>query len=115
MFTSKVGKTVYFDVDNTLLEWKSCSKDDQHAIKMSNDNNFTFYKKPINANIDALIEHANAGHIVIVWSKGGVEWATDVVRALKLENHVDIVLSKPDWYYDDMDAICWLPERQFKT
>lgn len=115
MFISKVGKTVYFDCDDTLLEWQSCNKDDQRAIKMSNENNFTFYKKTIDANIEALKEHANAGHIVVVWSKGGVAWAANIVKTLGLEDYVDVVLSKPDWYYDDMDAQYWLPERQFKT
>lgn len=113
MFTSKPGRTVYFDVDDTLLEWKSCDERDKNAVEVRN-NGHIFHKKAISANIEGLKDHSYAGHVVIVWSKGGVEWATSVVRSLGLEKYVDIILTKPDWYYDDMEAEHWLPERQFK-
>lgn len=113
MFTCKAGRTVYFDCDDTILEWKSCNKTDDNAIKVRN-NGHTFYKRAIRANIEALKDHSYAGHVVIVWSAGGAEWATNVVIALGLEKYVDVVLTKPDWYYDDKGAEHWLPERQFK-
>ncbi len=114
MFTCKAGRTTYFDVDDTLLEWQSCGENDEDAVKVSN-NGHIFYKKAIYPNINALKDHSRAGHIVIVWSAGGVEWATAVVEALEIEKYVDVVLTKPDWYYDDKEADHWLPERQFKA
>ena len=114
MFTCKAGRTTYFDVDDTLLKWESCEKHEQNAIEVSN-NGHVFYKKAIVANVNALKDHSRAGHIVVVWSAGGVEWATAVVLSLGLESFVDVILTKPDWYYDDQDATHWLPERQFKT
>lgn len=113
MFTCKSGRTTYFDVDDTLLEWKSCDEHTKDAVKVRN-NGHVFYKRAILANINALKDHSRAGHIVIVWSAGGVEWATAVVEALQLKDFVDVILTKPDWYYDDKDASHWLPERQFK-
>ncbi len=113
MFTCKAGRTAYFDVDDTLMEWQTCSKHDENAVQVRN-NGHIFYKKAIWPNIEGLKDHAHAGHIVIVWSKGGVEWATAVITALRLEHYVDIVLTKPDWYYDDQPASSWFPERQFK-
>lgn len=113
MFTCKAGRTSYFDCDDTLLEWESCSKHDENAVQVRN-NGHIFYKRAIHPNINALKDHSHAGHIVIVWSAGGVEWATSVIRALKLEDYVDVILTKPDWYYDDKGAEHWLPERQFK-
>ena len=113
MFIGKPGRTAYFDVDDTLLEWVSCNEHDVNAVEVNN-NGHIFYKKAIIANINGLREHSHAGHVVIVWSKGGVEWATNVIKALNLEAYVDVILTKPDWYYDDMPAEHWLPERQFK-
>ncbi|MHA1676319.1 MAG: hypothetical protein ACTSU6_03995 [Candidatus Njordarchaeales archaeon] len=113
MFVSRAGRTVYFDLDDTLLEWYSCDKDDILAVEVVN-NGHTFYKRAITANIESLKEHSHAGHIVVIWSKGGVEWANTAIMALNLEDYIDIVLTKPDWYYDDIDVAHWLPERQFK-
>ena len=114
MFTCKPGRVTYFDVDGTLLEWPICEENDEGAVKVEN-NGHIFYKKAIPANVAALIEHSYAGHVIVVWSKGGVEWATTVVKALNLEDNVDIILTKPDWFYDDEDPEHWLPERQFRT
>lgn len=41
------------------------------------------------------------GHVIVVWSQGGVDWAKTVVRELKLEPYVDFILAKPSWYADD--------------
>jgi len=113
MLTIKAGRTAYFDVDDTLLKWESCSKHENNAVKVIN-NGHTFYKQAIYPNVEALKDHSQAGHVVVVWSAGGVEWAESVIHALRLEKYVDIVLTKPDWYYDDKEADHWLPERQFK-
>ena len=113
MFSCRSGRTAYFDVDDTLLEWQSCNKSDENAVKVVN-NGHIFYKKAIWANIKALKDHSHAGHIVIVWSKGGVDWANAVIHALSLEKYVDVALTKPDWYYDDQEATHWMPEVQFK-
>jgi len=112
MFTCKAGKTVYFDVDDTLLEWKTCSKHDENAVQVRS-NGHIFWKKAIYSNISGLIDHSHAGHVVVIWSQGGVEWATCVIEALNIEKYVDVVLTKPDWIYDDKDAEHWMPERQF--
>jgi len=112
MHVCRSGQIVYFDIDDTLLEWKSCEEHDPGAVKVEN-NGHIFYKKQIKGNLDSLKEHAHAGHVVVVWSQGGSDWAASVVKALGIEKYVDVILTKPDWYYDDKDAEHWLPERQF--
>ena len=114
MQTFKERKTVYFDVDDTLLEWDTCRKNDPDAVKIEN-NGHVFYKKAIQPNIKNLKSHFLAGHLVVVWSAGGAAWAETVVKALKLQKYVNIILTKPDYYYDDKDATEWFPkERQFR-
>lgn len=114
MITFKERKTVYFDCDDTLLEWKTCNETTTGAIKIEN-NGHEFYKKVIFENVEALIDHSMAGHVIVVWSAGGSTWAETIVKALGIENYVDVVLNKPDFYYDDKDPSHWLPERQFKA
>lgn len=64
-------------------------------------------------NIQALLNHKARGHLVIVWSDGGWEWARDVVEWLGIENYVDLCMSKPKWYIDDKDANDWAMERYY--
>jgi phosphoserine phosphatase len=115
MVTFKERKTVYFDVDDTLLEWKSCRKNAKNAVRIEN-NGHVFYKRAIVPNVEGLKAHSLAGHLVVIWSAGGSSWAETVVRALKLQKYVNVILTKPDYYYDDKEVSHWFPaEAQFKT
>lgn len=78
------------DVDETLVKWHGTSY------------------IPMKKNIESLIRHANRGHMVIVWSKGGWEWAARVVRELGLESYVTMVMDKPWFYLDDKPADTWM-------
>lgn len=86
--------TVYFDVDETLVMW------------VENENRFV----PNEKHILALKRHHLRGHTVVVWSAGGSTWAQGVVEGLGIEEHVDYVLSKPHWYYDDLTVDKFMPE-----
>lgn len=58
--------------------------------------------------IEKLKEHKARGQHVVVWSAGGWEWAEAVVKALGLEEFVDDVEPKGQWWWDDLpkDKIC---------
>ena len=115
MKTFEERKTVFFDVDDTLCEWYPCSEGEKDATYF-NVNGHEFYKKAIMPNINGLKAHHRAGHLVVVWSAGGSNHAANVIRALGIEDYVDVILTKPDYYYDDKPAIEWMPEEaQFKT
>lgn len=60
-----------------------------------------------------LREEHHRGSCVVVWSRGGCEWARNVIRALGLENQVDYVMSKPLAYFDDKPIQEWLPYRVY--
>lgn len=60
-----------------------------------------------------LKESAARGAYVIVWSRGGYQWASDVIKALGLTAEVNLVLSKPLVYFDDLAVESWLPHRVF--
>lgn len=50
---------------------------------------------------------------MVVWSAGGWDWAEAVVKTLKLENFVDLVISKPTWTYDDLQPSEFIPKPQW--
>lgn len=106
------NRSTYFDVDDTLMEWKQCDPSDINACKIEN-NGYIFYKRPIQCHIDELRNQKMAGNTVVVWSAGGARWAEAVIKALKLEQYVDVVLTKPDFYYDDKDVSYWFPNKRY--
>lgn len=106
------NRTVYFDVDDTLIEWRLCGEKDAGAVRIEKDGH-VFYKKVIQDHVDELKNQKMTGNTVVVWSAGGGEWAATVVRALDLEKYVDVCLTKPDFYYDDKDVSDWFPKKRF--
>lgn len=58
-------------------------------------------------------EEAHRGATIFVWSRGGYEWADNVIVALGLEAVVDYVMTKPKAYFDDTSVDKWLNDRVF--
>ncbi len=69
---------------------------------------------PHRYHIEQLIKHKMRGHTIIVWSAGGYDWAAAVIKALKLETHVDLVISKPIWVYDDLPPNEFIPKPSWR-
>lgn len=102
-----------FDVDDTLV----VHKEDLRGLKT------VWVKDPacneevklgINmAMVKVLKEEKYRGSTIIVWSRGGWEWAKNVVEALGLQDSVDYVLTKPDTVYDDKPVTEWLTQRVY--
>lgn len=58
-------------------------------------------------------EEAHRGSYVIVWSRGGYEWANNVIDALCLHPSVHQIMSKPIAYFDDKPIDEWLKYRVY--
>jgi len=108
MYKAPDKYTVYFDVDDTLVLWYKPESEelysslDEGAIQL--DNYGEVWVMPHWKHIQRLKEFDARNHTIVVWSQGGSDWAAKVVKALKLERHVDAILSKPHKYYDDLDC-----------
>lgn len=106
-------KTIYCDVDNTLVFAKSEFPEYSHlpAVEIGNR---TFYVNM--AMVEKLKDFVARGHIVHIWSAGGKDWAIQVYSALfdefKLYG-IGECLSKPDWIFDDLQPSMWMPEAEF--
>lgn len=104
---------VCVDVDDTLVTWSECDDSDPPhpecvAVEVEHDGRTACYWS-FPFNIQSLKTHHQKGHNIIVWSGSGREWAESVVRALKLEDFVDLVMCKPRWLLDDMKPGEFMP------
>lgn len=132
----KCNQPVYFDVDDTLLLWHIAPAGDPRAIEIkvpigrqkraaedagwlpeeiepTSRGEWSEFLIPHKVHVQAVKNHHLRGQTVIVWSAGGWEWALAAVRALGLEDYVDLVLEKPRWAYDDLPPNEYMPKSQW--
>lgn len=108
----------YFDVDDTLIfaedDISSLTREDLlEMATISMPNGFDTKVRVHSKQVERLKMHKKWGNGVIVWSKSGYRWAEAVVRALNLEEYVDVVLSKPTYYYDDKKCEQFMGEHRY--
>lgn len=93
-----------YDVDDTLVMWEANHTqpgEGKIAIVDPNDNQ-TVYLKPHKKHIKILKDLKSRGYYITVWSAGGYGWAEAVVKTLGIEEHVDVVMTKPIKFFDDL-------------
>jgi hypothetical protein len=105
----RCNQPTYFDVDDTLVKWGYAGLPVEGSIAIECEG-FVQHLVPHKKHIDQLKAHKARGHTIVVWSQGGDKWAEAVVKALNLEEYVDLVIEKPQWYYDDLPASAFMPK-----
>jgi len=115
--TQQGKRIIYYDVDDTLVMWDKAS--DPKAIEIEAPNRVfggqvTYKLLPHARHISHLKANSRTGNIVVVWSAGGNKWAEAVIKKLELEPFVDVVLTKPDEYVDDLDCYDFMGARTYK-
>lgn len=104
---------ICIDVDDTLVSWARLEDlpEETHVLQTVEveleDEKAIYQVFP--ENVASLKTHHQKGHTIVVWSGSGVDWARAVVKALKLEDHVDLVMCKPRWLLDDMAPAEFMP------
>lgn len=121
-------QTTFYDVDDTLVMWDGTPEQlAKYGVEFECPGSHTIidgeivptpsWKStllPHAYHIEQLIKHKMRGHTNIVWSAGGYDWAEAVIRTLKLEQYVDLVISKPIWCYDDLQPNEFIPKPKWK-
>lgn len=103
---------VCYDCDDTLVMW-SLDPKRTDIIKIDTGNGHFAECNPHHKHIQSIKDHKSRGQVVIIWSAGGGKWAEAVVKALGLEEYVDVCMSKPSWIYDDLSIMKWMPESKY--
>lgn len=101
---------VFCDVDDTLVGWGKPEFVDNGNFVQIECEGFKETHWILWENVEALKLHKTRGHKIVVWSAGGYKWAEAVVKALKLEDIVDLVCAKPMWVYDDLQPAEFMPK-----
>ncbi len=111
----KSERIVMCDIDDTLVMHRDLTSGQKNSIidVTCRATKQTFSLEKNKNMIRLLKEEKHRGATIIVWSRGGYEWAADVVTALGLEELVDTVLSKPLVYFDDKPVTQWLTDRVY--
>lgn len=119
--------SVFCDVDDTLVLWNPTQEQlDKEGIDFECPGSFVMVDDelvpsppwikrlvPHKVHIEQLKKHKMRGHLIVVWSAGGWDWAEAVVKTLGLEHIVDLVVSKPTWTYDDLQASEFMPKSKW--
>jgi protein-L-isoaspartate O-methyltransferase len=112
MKTIKNDVVAAFDVDQTLVMWGPEIGSHQSDLSIRNPYDGLEVDVQIHAAHVRLLKQMKArGRFIIVWSAGGAEWAQSVVNALNLQHMVDLVMTKPIAYVDDMPVESWMQHR----
>lgn len=107
----KSTRLVMFDVDDTLViwDWRSVDSEGKGLVTIKDPNGGCAEAVlPHYRHIELMRQFKARGHTVVVWSQGGHEWAAEVCKVLGIENIVDLVMDKPNWYVDDLHANAWM-------
>lgn len=107
---------VPFDVDGTLIIWKP-----EGTEESNNSIIVDYYGQPVSVlphmeHLRLLKATLARGRFVILWSGNGVQWASNVLKALENFGYIEdtaniIVMSKPVAYVDDVPVENWLGSR----
>lgn len=109
-------KVVMFDVDDTLVMWDDDGSYSKNQYRKRDDlvefkdpyfdglgKRKSIYLKPNDKVIELLRKmKTEEDRTIVVWSAGGAPWANEVVVRLGLRDFVDLVISKPTIYVDDL-------------
>lgn len=82
------------DIDDTLALW------------VENSDNGPRFEINLKL-VEQIRRHKMRGHFVIGWSAGGVNWAVDVIRKAGLSEFFDLVMTKPQFMWDDKPPSEW--------
>lgn len=107
MFVLPDKNTIYFDCDDTLVMWDQWHREEEF-LTFAEKRYQSVNVAPHKYHIEQLKKHKASGHIIVVWSQGGAEWAETLVKTLELEEFVDAVMCKPHWYYDDLPSSAFM-------
>lgn len=116
---------VFFDVDGTLIKETSVNpftdidlgfiqtrEGGTYSKNYNGENYIAFFNRYIsqveimvveNQHVRLLKHMAGRGRQIVVWSANGVDYATEVVKALGIISHVDYCMSKPLSCVDDLE------------
>jgi hypothetical protein len=97
----KDGGVFACDVDSTLISW-SIPENYSGTLVTTYCDGVKDIGIPNTYAIDHLKKMKARNFAVVVWSAGGSNWAEEAVKALGVEDWVDVIMPKIDFHLDDV-------------
>lgn len=96
-------RTVMLDVDDSIILWtpENYAHDDDELLVLEDDGKIMRFL-PHYKNIEFVKTLKFQGYGIVCWSAAGVDWAERIVKALHLEEYIDVCMSKPEFAIDDL-------------
>lgn len=110
-FILETDNLVFFDVDETLILWVDPKTPGAQFVNDPYMPGELVFFVPHISHINLLKRTYHQDSAIVVWSYGGVRWATTIVEKLGLTDFVSLILRKPQIYVDDKPMEKWFPKR----
>lgn len=109
-------RVIAVDIDDTLVMHnltELCPLSDRVNVVDPMDSSQAIQLR-INNNMVRLVkEEFERGSTIIVWSRGGYQWALNVLEALNMQDIPLVVMTKPITYFDDTPVEKWMKDRVY--
>jgi len=103
MFKLNKERVVYLDCDDSAILWSPENYPHEESELVYHEDQYGKWAfLPHKKNVEFVKNLKRQGYGVVVWSAAGADWAEKVVKMLKLEGYVDVILSKPELAVDDL-------------
>jgi hypothetical protein len=132
MITIPGDKTVYVDCDDTIVFWSPTEEQrkDNGTVAITCPGSMTYNENgeeigyigewtehlvPNWPQINALRNFKIRGFTIVLWTQSGFLWAEALAKALKIEQLIDVCLTKPTYIFDDLPASEFMPQSRLIT
>ncbi len=105
------SRAVHFDLDDTLIIWNTDTVESKQYLGNPLKFDAGVLGYPHLKHIEILKQFRARGQQIVVWSGGGSDYAEKMLNKLDILKYVDVVMSKPEWVFDDLDQA--IPKRTF--
>lgn len=132
MITIPGDKIVYSDADDTLVFWNATKEQrDKHGVvtfthpgsmvfdtdgeEIGYAGEWTQELVPNWPQIEELKRFKIRGYKIVLWTQSGSMWGEVIAKTLKIENLIDVCITKPNYIFDDLPASEFMPKSRLIT
>ena len=103
MFKLPQARVVTFDVDDTMLMWEPEKYEHTpEELLCFTDEYGQWHLLPHVNHVMFMRKLKQQGYGIVLWSAAGTDWAEKAAEMLKIEDLVDVCMSKPEFAVDDL-------------
>lgn len=96
--------STFIDIDDTVVYWDKTGNRKTVVVETS----WTKEELEVNENmLNTINQLYLRGFFIVLWSQSGHEWCEAVAKALNIQDKIDLCMTKPGFFYDDIPIESW--------